>query len=130
MKEKILDIKELDIKEIDNDYCGYVIKTDKQEIKILIDNSAHCCESWGYFSSEDDFTSFIGCDYLGISVVDTAYNKRSLDQCPSLDEGGVCFVNIETSLGTLQFAVYNAHNGYYSHNINVISNELKHEDYL
>lgn len=123
MKEKILDIKE-----IDNDYCGYVIKTDKQEIKILIDNFSRCCESWGYFSSEDDFTQFIGSDYLGISLVDTAYNKRSLEQCPNVyEDGGICFVNIETNIGTLQFAVYNIHNGYYGHSVEIVSNELKYD---
>ena len=41
-------------------YDGYKITTSEQEYLILIDNGQCCCESWGYFSSEDDFGDYIG----------------------------------------------------------------------
>ena len=49
-------------------YDGYKITTSKQEYLILIENGQCCCESWGYFSSEDDFADYIG--RLGSQVFD------------------------------------------------------------
>lgn len=38
-----------------------------------------------------------------------------------LYEGEAMFINFETSKGTLQFTLYNSHNGYYGHTAKVIS---------
>lgn len=132
--EKILSIAECQTKR-KSDYgyfyaCkGYEIKTDKQSINILIDSEQSCCESWGYFASEDDFTEFIGAELIGLKLVDDLLNVKNAN----LIEGDECytmFVNVETSKGLLQFAVYNAHNGYYGHEVRVESKQLKHTDTL
>ena len=54
----------------------------------------------------------------------------SMSNYSILDKEEVMFINIETSKGTLQFAVYNCHNGYYGHAVKVISEQLNVETYL
>jgi hypothetical protein len=46
------------------------------------------------------------------------------------DEDNAMFVNVETDRGTLQFVLYNSHNGYYGHKARVVSEQLKREEYL
>lgn len=107
---------------------GYKIITDMQEIFVAVDNSQSCCEDFGYFSSFEDPSEFIGAAYLGIELVDTALNVKKFNEEHEygFDEGDVMFVNIKTSSGLFQVAVYNSHNGYYGHTAIVKSNELKH----
>jgi hypothetical protein len=101
---------------------GFVITTDQQVIVIAISSYQSCCESYGYLSSEDDFSAYVGAELLGIEQVDTALRAHS--ELESLDEGGAMFVNLLTDRGTLQFVVYNGHNGYYGHTGVVISHQL------
>lgn len=126
MIETILEIKEETFKDGYQEYDGYIIKTNKQEIKLGIENEQSCCESWGYFASNDDFDDFINAELLSIEQVDDALNKTKLkDNNMENDEDSVIFVNINTSKGTLQLAVYNSHNGYYGHSVIMRSNQLK-----
>jgi hypothetical protein len=119
--EKILKIEELnDFKYEAEDtwsssYDGFKITTDAQEILILVSNGQSCCESFGHVVSEDDFKDFIGADLFSVKVVDVGINEKMVEAGQSLDAGEIMFVNLETSNSTLQFAVYNSHNGYYGH---------------
>lgn len=123
--EKILEIKEQSFNLGKySDYDGYVIITDKQEIKFGISNSQSCCEHWGYFSSEDDFKEFVGADLIDIETVDTVLNIGKLKD-EEVDVDDCMFINVKTSNGLLQFAVYNSHNGYYGHDIKLISNQFQ-----
>ena len=129
--------KILRIEEISGQYgCmtqeGYAIVTDKQTIKLLIDNHQDCCEDWGYFMSEDNFESFIGAKILEITLTDTALNTKKIDEHIEygVDNGDIMFVNIVTDKGVLQFVAYNCHNGYYGHGAYVFSEQLKHETCL
>lgn len=133
--EKILEIKEWSGK-LPKNPCGsndgYQIVTDKQVITVAIDNGQSCCENWGYLMSQDNFEEFIGAELLEIRVVDDALNSTVKD---ILKKSWICecscmFVNIETSVGTLQFTAYNEHNGYYGHNAFVISNQVNYETIL
>lgn len=117
--EKIISIAEYQ----DNNYDGFLIKTDIQEIKLLIGNGQSCCESWGYFMSHNDITEFIGAEISDISIVDELLNVTQLSEIND-DECSTMFVNIMTSMGLLQFVAYNSHNGYYGHTAKVISNQL------
>lgn len=119
MAEIIRDIRE----KRGTEYDGFVVKTDQQEITLEISNFQDCCESWGYFMSEDDTSRFIGARLLDVKVTDTALNKESV---PEVYEGGVMFVDIETSVGVLQFTAYNNHNGYYGHMARVESKQLSY----
>jgi hypothetical protein len=107
-------------------YDGYAVETDKQTIFVLIDNFQSCCESFGYLASEDDLSYFVGAELREIAVVDEALNVRRVDEhLPyGLDEGGITFVNFVTDRGVFQLAAYNAHNGYYGHEVHIISEQL------
>jgi hypothetical protein len=134
--EKILEINEVFNVKVDNSWSnqdGFCIKTDQQEIMLLIDNGQNCCESWGYFMSEENLGDFIGSEILNISITDSALNTKLYKEHVGdygADAGDVMFVNIETTNGLLQFAAYNVHNGYYGHGAYVFSNQLKHETNL
>lgn len=115
-------------------FDGYEIKTENATYRILIENEQNCCESWGYFSSDDNFDDYIGKELVDVSLTDTALNKEKLNDSGWYDgdEGGIQFVDFKFSDGSvLQFAVYNAHNGYYGHSIYVIKDdEIIHSDTL
>lgn len=110
-------------------YEGYAIVTDKQTINIGVSSGQSCCEDFGYFTSEDDLSEFVGAEIRKVTITDTELKtglaeKKGADQY-YLDEGDIMFVNIVTDRGVLQFAAYNAHNGYYGHEGIVISNQVK-----
>lgn len=115
-------------------FDGYEIKTENATYRILIDNGQNCCESWGYFSSDDNFDDYLGKDLIDVSLTDTALNQQRVADSGWYDgdEGGIQFVDFKFSDGSvLQFAVYNAHNGYYGHAIYVIKDEeIIHSDTL
>ena len=111
---------------------GYKITTDKgHELLVLIDNGQSCCEDWGYFSSEDDLENFIGAELLKVNLVNSELRVGLVKQKTDYVEEDSCmFVNVETSIGTLQLTVYNEHNGYYSHSVKVKWTEFEEDDYL
>lgn len=128
--ERIREIKEIKEKVDYSMMAGYEIVTSKQSVKMLIDDEASCCESWGYFLSEDDIEYFIGANLRNVTVTDTALKTYEVDDLEYLDAGGVMFVNIETSRGVLQFVAYNAHNGYYGHEAKIECKQLQHSEIL
>lgn len=108
-------------------YFGFEIKTTDQIIKIGIDNSQSCCEDWGCVTTNDDLASFIGARIVAISVTDKILMNTKIEALEYLDAGGVMFVNLETTIGLLQFVAYNAHNGYYGHDAVLVSKQLNKE---
>jgi hypothetical protein len=111
-------------------YSGYQIETSKQVIYLLIYDQQECCENWGYLITEDDPAAFVGANLRTIKVTDINRLKVELDALEWLDDGGVLFVDIETSRGVLQFVAYNAHNGYYGHVVRIVSGQLNLEEVL
>jgi len=109
---------------------GWVIKTTLQEIKFGVSNGQSCCESYGTLITNDEITSFIGTELISITQVDTALNNKKIDELEYLDSGGCIFLNFETSVGLLQFVVYNSHNGYYGHEAVLISKQLNISEVL
>lgn len=96
-------------------YDGFRIETEDEEIYFVIGNSQQCCENWGtYLYTPEDLKDYIGAEYLG-------YDEKSCNEVESnlkdeyVDPDEICFLNIHTSKGTIDFAVYNSHNGYYAH---------------
>lgn len=98
---------------------GYVLTVDDGldigTIKLGISNDQCCCEEWGYITTPDDVSEFIGSEVLDINLV-------SQMQRPDGDCAGTMFINIETDNGLLQLSVYNNHNGYYGHVVEVSVN--------
>lgn len=109
---------------------GFIVTTTEQEIKLGIDNGQSCCENWGYFMSEDDFSDFIGAQLLDVKVTDTLLKPSEEFDVEDMYEGDVMFVNLETSEGLLQFVAYNEHNGYYGHEACVVSKQVNESGYL
>ena len=130
--EKILRIEETNFKVEGghSGYEGYQIITDFQTIKTGINDSQCCCERFGCIITNDEIQDFIGSELKSLAIVDDALNNKKIEELEYLDEGGAMFVNIETSVGLLQFVAYNSHNGYYGHEAVLISKQLNHEQYL
>lgn len=132
--EIIREIKEVDsYREKTEGYCtameGFLVTTSEQTIFIGISNGQDCCEQFGYLCSEDNPEDFIGAELLNIRLTDV--DRCSFDkEVGSIDEGGIMFVDLETSKGTFQIACYNSHNGYYGHSVCVRSKQLMHDDRL
>ena len=131
--EKILSITEFDNKKFCKDYYeGFEIVTDQQTIYVGISNQSQCYEDWGYVSTIDNLEDFIGAELLDIVVVDenliaTSIKLKEIGQNIEDDEFGAIFVNFETSKGLFQLTMYNTHNGYYGHDVTIISNQLNQE---
>lgn len=117
MSDRILLIAEICEKVKDRLCEGYRIKTEKHDLKLLIQSGQECCERWGYAVANEDASSFIGAEYLGYKTVysDNILKAVDKDTADDIENGNLLFLNVETSRGTLDFTVYNAHNGYYGH---------------
>lgn len=130
--ETILKIKETQFgisERYPNDFDGFVIKTNKQIIKLGIENGQSCCEYWGYFMTEDNFKEFEGSKLIDITLTDTSLKTKKLyEECIETEE--CMFVNLNTDKGLLQFVAYNSHNGYYGHEAVIISETLNHSEML
>jgi hypothetical protein len=113
-----------------NDFDGYTIETTQQTIKIGISSGQSCCESFGCIITNDDIADFIGAELKSLSIVDEAVNNKKIDELEYMDAGGAMFVNLETSVGLLQFVAYNAHNGYYGHDAVLVSKQVNASERL
>jgi hypothetical protein len=98
---------------------GYKVETEEHTYYVLIDNGQSCCENWGYMSSEDDLSYFIGSELKEVKITDTAYNQTVVTKMDDeyIGNGEIQFVDFITDKGVFQLAVYNSHNGYYGHGI-------------
>ena len=109
---KITSIKEDTI--IDNSrgwresYEGLIIETDNGSIKLVISDSQSCCEQWGalFFETPDDISQFVGAKILQIQDIDINHDDEINNETQ---------LRITTDRGIIQYAIYNEHNGYYSH---------------
>lgn len=96
------------------------VKIDFDNDKSLVFGISHdqdCCEEWVYNSQVDneDVSNYIGAKIHSIEIVDYYVSTQ-------LEEIGACetdcyFLNVMTTKGELNFAVYNIHNGYYGHRV-------------
>lgn len=116
---KIVKIEEVNNVNFNDDsysnYDGFRIETEDEEMYFLIGNSQCCCENWGtYLYTPEDLKDYIGADYLGYDESSCSEIENHL-KIEYVGPDEICFLNIHTSKGTIDFAVYNSHNGYYSH---------------
>lgn len=106
---------------------GYRIVTNEQEIFFVIRNNSNCCEEWGYLSTPDDLSEFVGAQLIDIDQIDENYNlieKLVNAEISGSEEVNTTFINIRTNRGLLQLVAYNAHNGYYGHRVTIKSNQF------
>jgi hypothetical protein len=112
------------------DKCdGYEIKTDKVVLQILINNHQRCCEDWGYLSTPDDTSHFIGAELYRWKNTATELAEEKLREETNYDSDSnalrFCraqFITLFTSKGEITFTVYNEHNGFYSHGAFIVEN--------
>lgn len=107
-------------------FDGFVVETDKQVIRLLIENMQMCCEHWGYLWTNDNVQEFVGARLTNITHTDE--NLVTVDLSFVQDGHGsaveTMFITLETNRGQLQFVAYNGHNGYYGHTARVVSEQL------
>lgn len=116
-KEKIIGITEGDIS---SRMAGYIIETNKQKITVAISNNQSCCESWGYLTTNDNLQDFVDAELVNVRITDP--DLKSFDVGGNeIYVGEAIFVTFETSNGDFQLVVYNSHNGYYSHRVEITS---------
>lgn len=113
---------------VNDEKLGYEIHTDEQVITCLISNYGNCCEDWGFITTEDLLSDYVGAELLSINLIDTDYKTHPLAK-DFIDayEIAFCFIDVVTSKGTLQFAIYNQHNGYYGHDVKIESKQLTYQ---
>lgn len=98
-------------------YDGYQITcSDGGKFSVVIDNGQDCCENWGYLTSEDDLSEFIGARLLSVHTTDKALNTKVLEK-DKLKTKECVFVTFQTDKGNFQIVAYNQHNGYYGHDV-------------
>jgi len=109
------------IKNVDSDYShtdnnrrtfsGLWIATNKGDIKLLITNYQQCYETWGceYLETPDDPSRLIGATLLSVEDIHIPSPRDSDKNAREAQ------LRITTNRGVVQYAVYNSHNGYYSH---------------
>jgi hypothetical protein len=92
-------------------YDGLLVITTKGNIKLLIDADQYCCEQWGreYLETPDDISKLIGATLLSVEDIHIPSPRDSDDEAKETQ------LRITTNRGVIQYAVYNSHNGYYSH---------------
>jgi hypothetical protein len=110
------------IQSIDGDYSyqqskhtpleGLHIQTDKGSIILAIDMEGQCCEAFGalFLETPDNTSHFIGATILNITDLEVDNTETHYSE-----EANETQLQITTTKGVLQYAVYNSHNGYYSH---------------
>ena len=109
-------------------YDGYIITTSKREIVAGIDNTSSCCEKWGYITSHDNPSDFIGAKLLDVRITDSLLKTAHLPM--DVYNDSAIFITFFTDKGDFQLVVYNEHNGYYSHSVVVKSNQLNYTRWL
>ena len=125
---RILEIKEVFDQTIKDDkyskYDGYILRTTTKDYKLLISNNQSCCEDYGQIISNDDLGYYVGAEIKSIECVENGdYKKIKLTKDHAgkyVDVYDCAFIELNTTKGILQLAVYNSHNGYYGHNIKII----------
>lgn len=108
---------------------GYVIITSQNIYELRIDNAEQCCENWGYMITEEDcMEKFIGSQLLLIKVTDNFYNTELLQDVNKLTlcdgNGGIIFITFCTTVGDFQITLYNEHDGYYGHTVEILVNNI------
>jgi hypothetical protein len=111
---KIVSIKEDRISDKSSGYKqtyeGLIIETDKGSIKLAIQTGQCCCEQWGalFFETPDDVSQFVGAKILQIEDI-------SIKREEYINVNSETQLRITTDKGIIQYAIYNEHNGYYTH---------------
>lgn len=94
---------------------GYEIKMSdrSKNITLTIQNSQNCCERYGMVNTSGT-GMFIGAKYIRVDILCVTDYEDKMDDC-----GKQITINIHTDKGIMDITFYNDHNGYYSHDVSI-----------
>lgn len=119
--EIIQSIKEEYIKIGSTQYVGALIATNKRYIYFAIDNEKGCCEYFGFLGWDAEDAN----DLIGDSLRHLKFSyKEELDNHDDFKQ--TWFIDIQCSGLSLTLTAYNAHNGYYGHEVKCFQIHLDH----
>jgi hypothetical protein len=111
--------------EYNQPHVGVTISLDDgRAVRFGISDGQSCCEDFNYLHPADDYPNFVGAEYQGLREIYTW--PASIDNPYAeygFDAGGFQAIEVATDRGPLQFVVYNAHNGYYSHSTVIVDGD-------
>jgi hypothetical protein len=106
---------------------GYKIKMSDSSKNIIcrIDNTQQCCETFGVYVetdlsvssslfseiSKNQLDDFIGSEYHSVDIGNVTSSQENYDDMLKI----TMFIN--TNKGKISIQFYNEHNGYYTHNV-------------
>lgn len=102
--DKIISIDE----ECDGEYVGYIIKTNNQTIKVLIENFQNCCEEFGYKIFDESKNNIEINSLIDEYITDVQWNHK-------LEDDYSITIEITTKINKFYIQIYNIHHGYYLH---------------
>jgi len=118
----------IEIEDLDDEWLGYCIKTEKDTIEFKLWNGSSCCEKF-YMDTSDVMNSLLGnklisCDIdvedCDLSVFDPKSDVHECNGAMIYNERVIFKINTDNDPVYLVFG--NIHNGYYSHRCEVILN--------
>lgn len=98
-----------------NVWMGYKLIMSDPDMNIIarISNRSDCCEEWG-MHTENNLDDFVGAEYHCMDVSDIIFDKDDREMSS-------IHVSISTDCGEIVLIFYNKHNGYYPHDVSIIS---------
>lgn len=110
-----------------SEYEGYTIFfTNGEELFFGIDNASECCEDWGILDTIEDVKKYNGAKLIAIEFD----ADSTMADMPYDGDVYCCFINLITDKGIIYFNVYNAHNGYYGHEVIFRNKDFKVEKWI
>ena len=93
-------------------WLGYKIKMNNSSKNIIckIENGQQCCERFGVYTN-NELNNFIGAEYHSVDIGNVIFNKGDCDNMAIIE------IFINTNRGKISIQFYNEHNGYYSHDV-------------
>lgn len=76
----------------------------------IFENNRNCCEQ-KYLETDDSLPFYVGSDLLFIEEKGAKYGEQDDEDIGNVID--INFIEICTSIGTIQLKAYNIHNGYY-----------------
>ena len=109
-------IESIDNIDIPGGRLGYhfQMSDESKNITLTICNSKNCCEEYGVYTNSD-MNSFIGATYNFIDIKNVSNYEGSDDVSHDLK------IYIHTDRGIIYIQFYNSHNGYYTHDVYIES---------
>lgn len=99
----------------------FIMSDPTKNITCKIDNQSQCCETFGIHvilnSSHVGLEYYVGASYSDVNVEQPLPYNTNDGECAM----NLINVNIITDRGSIKCQLYNEHNGYYSHDVYILT---------